>query len=98
MASLYKRPNSPYYWISWIDPEHPNKASRFSTECLIGDPKQFRSAVVMRDECALKESKGKAASREHPFSEWVRNFLAVRYHNSDKTEARYQSVWNTFKT
>jgi len=97
MASLYKRKGTNVWWLKWANPLKPRRArvERFSTGYAIGDPIAYRKAVQLKNEYALKESIGARSVREHPFAQWVVDYLQASHAGSPATLCRYLSVWKT---
>jgi integrase len=95
MASLYKRPKSPYWWIKYRDPE-TGTLIRESTGCLIG---QGRSkAVEICARVSLKEAQRPIRSRnEEHWDQWVVPFLTSRHASRPGTLKRTLSIWTTLR-
>ncbi len=94
MASLYQPSKSPYHWIKWRNPE-TKEVERFSTRLKVGDSRAGLRAINLKNEYALKESGAATNRRDHPFSEWVLDYLNAQHANSPRTLQRYASTWKT---
>lgn len=91
MASLYKRPSSPFWYIKFKDASGEQCAH--STGFRHGIPSQTRKAQVMRNEKALTELHFEKGTESEVWSAWVPEFLRQRYAQSPKTRHRYETCW-----
>lgn len=76
MASLYRRPKSPFWWIKWRDPEQ-SRVIRESTRFRIGIGADLLAARRLRAELQVKEQSG-ATCRASGW-DWVLPFLEAKY-------------------
>lgn len=91
MATLYKRPRSPFFWIKFTDAS--GKTHYESTKLRHDDIQQARQARNL-----LADFEAEAAERtgnEEAFAVWVRPFLNQRYGNKPYTLGRYIAIWET---
>lgn len=91
MASLYKRPNSPFWSIKYKDAA--GKQQAHSTGFRHGIPTQTRKAQMLRNEKALVELQFEKGSDGEAWGAWVPEFLRERYAQSPKTRHRYETCW-----
>lgn len=92
MASLYRRPNSPFWWVKWRDPD-TGKIRRESTRFRVGLGTDRRAAVKHRDQLSLRETKLSGSSRKENFENWLPTFIAVKYKGRSLEKAA--TVWRT---
>ena len=96
MASLYKRPRSPFWWIKCRDTKAHSttvgKVIYLSTGFRVGVGPDTRSARQMAAELTLAESKFTTTSPLEPWVNWVPDYLNV-YCKSPATLERYTTIW-----
>lgn len=92
MASIFTQPKSPFYWLKWKNPA-TNEIDRFSTKIRLDDPNGKVKSNAMRCEHELKESAGVSVVRDHPFSNWVTEYLTTTHSNAPLTLGRYLGIW-----
>jgi site-specific recombinase XerD len=95
MASLYKRPNSPCWWIKYVDDS--GKTKQHSTGFRYAIPSQTRKARVLLNQKVLLELKRDKGIAGDSWDEWVDEFLDNRYATSQKTLKRYKTSWGFLK-
>ena len=94
MASLYKRPNSPCWWIKYIDESGLPK--QHSTTFKYAVPSQTRQAKVLLNQKKLVELKRVKGISGDAWDAWVLNdFLETKYADSPKTLERYKISWQS---
>lgn len=91
MAHLYKRKNSPFWWIWWRDGA---RVVRESTGLRVGVGADTRKAQELRAEKSLAESQSVARGENW---DWVPEFFADRYRKSPKTHSRYRTAWTSLR-
>ena len=91
MASLYKRPNSPFWWIKYKN--EAGKQHAHSTGYRHAIPTQTRKANVLLNEKRLRELKTEKGMESDQWNIWVEEFLNSKYANSKKTLQRYKTCW-----
>lgn len=96
MASLYRRSNSPFWWIKFRDPI-TGITKRESTGHKIGVGPDTRRAEQMRAEKTLAESKMQAVNLDERWEHWIGDYIALRYAGAGRTLERYQTAWRTLK-
>lgn len=94
MASLYKRPNSPFWWIKYRD-DKTGKIKQESTGLRIGVGPETRRAEQLRAEYTLREANTTSASAAEKWDNWVEDFINTRYAELPQTRSRYLSAWRT---
>jgi integrase len=94
MASIYKRPNSPFYWVKWRDPE-AGKILRESTGFRIGLASERRRALERRDALSVRETKFVSTAKHERFDTWVPDFISIQYTN-EETRERVNIAWRHF--
>jgi integrase len=100
MATIYRRDNSPYWWIKYRNEQ--GKLVQESTHLRVDDAVQIRQAKRMLIEKKLVEMKSPRMSGSDVFEHWVLSFLDRRYHGSTKSFDRQRACWENveeyFKT
>lgn len=95
MASLYQRPRSPFWWISYRDSK-TGRVSRRSTRFRVGVGTQTRKARQLCAEYTLSELSSKATRSSEQWDQWVTDYLVARYPNARSLE-RMKIVWANLK-
>jgi integrase len=93
MASLYKRPRSPFWWISCIDTS--GKRVQKSTKFRHAVTADTRRARELCREVSASERDGSDASEV--WEAWLPQYFEQRYANSPKSYARFTSAWRNIK-
>jgi integrase len=96
MASLYKRQNSPFWWIKFRN-HISGKIERESTGFKVGVGADRRRAEQQCAEKTLLETKHKPSMPNEAWDLWVLNYFNIRYANSPESLNRYQSAWRTLR-
>lgn len=91
MASLYKRPRSPFWWCKFIDPIS-GAVRRVSTGFRF-DVLDTRKAMAYRAEREADELRRSVVDDESRWHRWVVPFLKQKHAASPKTLARYLAIW-----
>ncbi|MCX6960542.1 MAG: tyrosine-type recombinase/integrase [Verrucomicrobia bacterium] len=91
MASLYKRPNSPFIWIKYKDAAGVQQAH--TTGFRYAVPSQVKKANVLLNEKRLIELKTDKGITGDRWDSWVMNFLDATYATKPKTLERYKISW-----
>jgi site-specific recombinase XerD len=91
MASLYKRDNSPYWYIKYKDAA--GKTRQESTGYRHAIPTQTKKARILRNEKQLLELKREKGSEHGAWNVWVEKFLDKQYEKQPKTLHRYKTCW-----
>ncbi|MEI6702441.1 MAG: tyrosine-type recombinase/integrase [Deltaproteobacteria bacterium] len=91
MASLYKRPQSPFWYIKYKD--EAGKQQAHSTGFRHAIPAQTKKARVLQNEKQLRELKSEKGSEREGWNVWVGEFLNTRYAEQQKTLHRYKTCW-----
>jgi len=94
MASLYKRPNSEFWWVKFRDPA-TGKINRESTKCRIGIGSHTRRAREICGEKTRAENRAPVPTQHAPWDVWVTEFLTNHYATKPKTLLRYQGAWKS---
>lgn len=89
MASLYKRPKSPYWWVKFKD--ETGTTRRESTKFRVGNRSDRQKALDYKAQLAAKETKPGQSAKHERFETWVESYLALRY--SGLTLARVRVAW-----
>jgi len=91
MASLFKRPRSPYWWIKWFD--ESGKLTRESTGKRLDSVQETREARRIRASKEMIEQTATPKVRgEQLMSAWVQPWL-VATHKKDTTLEVYLGAW-----
>ena len=96
MASLYKRPNSDFWWVKFRDPA-TGKIKRESTKCRIGIGSHMRRAREICGEKTRAENRAPVSKQHVPWEAWVTEFLNNHYATKPKTLLRYQGAWKSLR-
>lgn len=93
MASLNKRPESPYWYIKYRDPS--GKQKHHTTGFRHDIPAQTKKARIMLNEKKLVELRFEKGTNNEVWSAWVPEFLKQKYSqpSSGKTLHRYETCW-----
>jgi hypothetical protein len=94
MASLYKRSNSPFWWVKYRDP-NTGEIFRESTGFRIGLGSERRKALQRRDTLAANETKFVSSNKQERFELWVPAFLDIHY--QDLSLIRVKGTWEKFR-
>lgn len=89
MASIYKRPNSPFWWLKSAA---SGEITRTSTRLRWDRVNETRIARELEAEHTLKERQNGPAAKAHAFRLWVPTFLREHYSNNGSYQ-RYRIVW-----
>ena len=94
MASLYKRENSPYWWIKFRDPR-TNETLRQPTRFKVGVGSDRRAAEQLQATKTLAE-KNRPTVKEGKWDLWVTEY--IQSHQEDElTRERYLTAWRTLR-
>jgi hypothetical protein len=91
MASLYKRDNSPYWYIKYKDAA--GKTRQESTGYRHAIPTHTKKARILRNEKQLLELRREKGSEHGAWVAWVDKFLESEYQTQPKTLNRYKTCW-----
>lgn len=91
MACIYKRHNSPFWWIKYKDAG--GKTRRESTGYRYAVPAQTKKARILRSEKHVLELKREKGSEHGAWSVWVEKYLDRQYETQPKTLRRYKTCW-----
>jgi integrase len=96
MASLFKRPDSAFWWINYRNPQ-TGKVVRESTHCRIGLMTETRKARQLCAERTLAERTNpqRVTNAEH-WESWVPGWLDISYANKISTRVRYRAIEQNF--
>lgn len=94
MATLYRREDSKYWWIAFIDLAGVRRCK--STKLRWSVPVDTRRAIEFRREMTVKESHRLAG--EEMWGAWVPRFLEHRYGDRPGTLARYRGCWRNIES
>lgn len=94
MASLYERPNSPFWWIKF---RQNGELLRESTKLRIDSSSQTREAQRLMHTRALKELETGRNAPGADWNHWVPPYLTAVYENSPKTLRRYVGEWENLR-
>jgi integrase len=92
MASIYRKKNSPFWWVQFIDADghRRNKSTGLRTD----DPAETVKARALRAQLEAKElNRGAGELRGDSWDTWVPQYLE-RHCQSPLTLRRYRSVWH----
>lgn len=91
MASLYRKKQSPYWFIQYTDSEGVRRNR--STELRTDDPGETVKARTLRAEMEAKElSRSGSTVTGEAWDSWVPKYLE-RHCDSEKTLVRYMGIW-----
>lgn len=90
MASIYRKKNSPFWFIQFIDSDgkRRNKSSGFRAD----DASQTAQARALRAQLEAKELSRSGISAEGQWDAWVPKFFE-RHCESERTFERYMDAW-----
>jgi integrase len=88
MASLIKKPRSPYWWINWINPELGAR-QRFSTKLRCDDPAHTKKAKRLLLDYQAKELGNTSNRGKDQWQYWVASWLQTRYSSNAR---QYENV------
>ena len=91
MASLYKRQNSPYYWIKYKDAASVKQAHTTGFRHAV--PSQIKKAKVLLQQKRLIELKTDKGVTGDTWDAWVIDFLESKYAKNSATLERYKISW-----
>lgn len=91
MASLYKRPNSPFYWIKYKDAAGVQQAHTTGYRHAV--PSQVKKAKLLRHQKRLIELKTDKGTKGDTWDSWVIEFLETSYASKPATLQRYKISW-----
>src|SRR5260370_17165581 len=92
MASIYKRPRSPYWWIKFRDPA--GKIRYESTGCRIGIGSETAKARQLKAKRSQEEADTARVSNKEYFDRWVLAFLETPYVRKQPTLTKYHQACN----
>lgn len=92
MASLYQRPRSPFWWISYRDAK-TGRVARRSTRFRVGIGTQTRRARQLCAEYTLSELTSRAIRSGEQWEQWVPDYLVTRYPNA-LSLTRLKIIWS----
>lgn len=95
MASLYRRAQSPFWWIKH---RSKGKTVRESTKFRNDLPAETRRARILMHEYAKRELAGIRNGQESQWELWVENYLQARYGEAVQTHGRYLISWHNVRT
>ena len=91
MASLFKRPRSPYWWIKWINEAgiltRESTGKRWDSVQETRDARKIRASKEITERTATPKVRG-----EHALSTWVQPWL-VATHKKETTLEVYLGAW-----
>lgn len=94
MASIYRRENSPFWWIKWRGPD--GKVRRQSTNLKTSVTADTRSARELCASRSLDETRSAAPDkRPGAWDSWVRQFFESKYTGATNTLASYSGCWRS---
>jgi integrase len=93
MAHIYKRKESPFWWIKYRDP-NTGATRREGTGFKVNVTPDTRKAKELAAERSLDEVRTSRGGSEENWAAWVPGYLATRYAGSPpKTLSRYEDCW-----
>ena len=95
MASLYRRKDSSFWWVQYLDVAGVRRCK--STGFRVDVPADAKRALDLRRELEVAEradarSRGSGRGKEY-WEAWVPRFLQQRYSSTPKTFERYSNSW-----
>lgn len=96
MATKYKRPNSPFWWVKWKGEDGKYKAE--STGIKHGSRTAMHAAERIRIEKSIEEAAAPGSRiRRIELEAWVPGFITAKYQNSPLTYRRNSKRWEIIK-
>ncbi len=95
MASIYRRAQSPFWWIKY---KRNGRTLRESTKFRRDLPAETRRARIYMHECAKRELEGSRHEHESRWELWVEKYLQARYGATPPTHGRYLIGWHNLRT
>lgn len=92
MASLYKRPRSPFWWIKFRDAAGAVRCE--STGLRVGRGDDYRRAQDLRAERTLAERKSGTVHHAEHWPQWVPQYIDLA---AGRTQERYLSAWRSLR-
>jgi len=92
MASLIKKPRSPYWWINWINP-NVGARQRFSTKLRCDNPAHTKKAKKLLLDFQTKELGNSTNRGKDQWHFWVPSWLQTRYSSNDRHYANVTIHW-----
>jgi len=96
VASLYKRNNSPFYWIKYKDAAGLKHAHTTGFRHAISS--QVKKAKVLLQQKRLIELKADKGLTGDSWESWVVDFIETTYATKSKTLERYKISWKSLST
>lgn len=91
MASLFKRPDSPFFWIRL------NDNRRYATSCRVGTAAEKRRALQELGEAIKREAESGGAKKRHHWARWVPSWFDTKYGHNPSTANSYKTTWKTIQ-
>jgi hypothetical protein len=95
MASIYKRPGSPFWWVKFKDPQDGG-TKRESTHIPHGDVASYRRALFLRDQRTQAETIHSQVSQTDAFQQWVPAYIDQQYSGNSNSLRLMRSRWRSF--
>lgn len=95
MASIFKRPRSPFWWVKYRDPAS-GKICRESTLQSCNGPGTRRAREIEAEKTLLERRASQSVDRGS-FDTWVKPYLNTKYRYNEKTLDRYLTCWRTLE-
>lgn len=83
-TSVYRRKDSPYWWIKYWCPRRLRIVAK-SSQCRLNDSQGFKHALDMARELSADARAAKAIAPTAAFAQWVPEWLALRHRNCQRT-------------
>jgi integrase len=91
MASLFRKPDSQFWWIKFRDPAS-GEIVRQSTKLRHGINAETRRAREMEAQRTLAETQAPRSKQRDRWHEWVPEYLDVKYATAKATRVRYEAI------
>lgn len=95
MASLYKRPRSPFWWVKYRGAD--GHVHRESTGLRVGIGPETRSAQRIEAQRTQEELDRPSAQARDEFDAWVEPWIQTHYGSQPHTLTRYLGSWTTVR-
>ena len=95
-VSIYERPRSPYWWISYKDPIAGTRKHK-ATGHRVDSPMGRRKALDEANELSRTAAAYAGSNTSERWEKWVLDFLMIKYRGSPKSRVRATGAWSQWR-